>query len=202
MRHQYSTIALSILTAAALLAAGNFGEALGQTRQKQIETNPPTPQMQLKPTRPSGGGGTPTGPGDVKSKPAGALPDFILEPGLPGNVALGLPNSGYCKRKSAFGPADTVALKVRFATNGTQAPTNGWGASQVTVAFSNNAGTVAVPLPSPSWNGTVPLEVDIPNGCYKSTGCHFTIKVDPNNVVPETSNANNNTTKFCAAPAG
>ena len=201
MRNQSSRIVLSVVTAMTLLATGSLGEVLGQTRQKQIETNPPAPQLKVKPTRPSGGGGVPSGPGGIKSKPPGALPDFILEPGLPGNVAMGMPNTGFCKRKSAFGPADTVALKVRFATNGTQAPINGWGASQVTVAFSN-AGTVAVPLPSPSWNGTVPLEVDIPNGCYKSTGCHFTIKVDPSNVVPETSNANNNTTKFCAAPAG
>jgi hypothetical protein len=59
-----------------------------------------------------------------------------------------------------------------------------------------------VALPSPSWNGTVPLEVDIPNGCYGVGGCQFTIKVDPANVVPETSNANNTTTKFCATPAG
>jgi hypothetical protein len=199
MRYRSSSIALSALAAAALLATGSLGEAVGQTRQKQIEMQPTTPTLQVKPATP--GGGRPTGPGDIKSKPPGALPDFILEPGLPGNVSLGLPNSGFCKRKGPFGPADTVAFKVRFATNGTQAPTNGWGASQVTVAF-NNAGTVAVALPSPSWNGTVPLEVDIPNGCYGVGGCQFTIKVDPANVVPETSNANNTTTKFCATPAG
>ena len=186
------------LAATALLAAGGLGEADAQTRQKPLEMKP-APTLQLKPAKP--GGGRPTGPSNLKAKPPGALPDFILEPGLPGNVSLGLPNSGYCKRKGPFGPADTVAFKVRFATNGTTAPTNGWGASQVTVAF-NKAGTVSVPLPSPSWNGTVPLEVDIPNACYGVGGCQFTIKVDPANVVPETSNANNNTTKFCAEPAG
>ena len=69
------------------------------------------------------------------------------------------------------------------------------------ISFSGG-GNAVVPLPSPSWNGTVSLEADIPNGCYASGGCQFTIQVDPANVVPETSNANNNTTKFCAAPAG
>lgn len=201
MRYQASRIALSALAAVALLATGSVGEVFGQTRQKQIEMKPAVPQLQVKPAKPSGGSGRPSGPGDIKANPPAALPDFILEPGLPGNVALGLPNSGFCKRKGPYGPADTVAFKVRFATNGTQAPTNGWGASQVSVAF-NNAGTVALPLPSPSWNGTMPFEVDIPNGCYGVGGCQFTIKVDPANVVPETSNANNTTTKICATPAG
>ena len=200
MRYRSSSIALSALAAAALLATGGLGEAVGQTRERQIERQPTAPTLQLKPAEP-GGTARPSGPGGIKANPPGALPDFILEPGLPGNISLGLPNSGFCKRKAAYGPADTVAFKVRFATNGTQAPTNGWGASQVTVAFTN-AGTVAVPLPSPSWNGTVPFEVDIPNACYGVGGCQFTIEVDPANVVPETSNANNNTTKFCATPAG
>ena len=200
MRYQSSSIGLSLLAAAALLAAGSVDEAVGQTRQQPAPTNPAVPQLQMKPATP-GGGGRPTGPGTIGTQPGGALPDFILEPGLPGNVSLGLPNSGFCKRVGPFGPADTVAFKVRFATNGTQAPTNGWGASQVTVAF-KNAGTVALPLPSPSWNGTVPLEVAIPNACFGVGGCQFTIKVDPANVVPETSSANNNTTKFCATPAG
>lgn len=192
MPHPTSGIALSALAAAMLLATGSLGSAVGQTRQDQRQ--PAVPLLQVKPANPGG-------PGSIKANPPAALPDFVLETGLPGNVSLGLPNAGFCKRKAAFGAADTVAFKVRFATNGTQAPTGGWGASQVTVAFAN-AGTVSVPLPSPSWNGTVPFEVDIPDGCYHVGGCQFTIKVDPANVVPETSNANNNTTKFCASPAG
>lgn len=200
MRNQTSRIALSAMAAVALLATGTLGEAAGQTRHKQIEMQPTTPTLKVKPAKP-GGTGRPSGPGDLKGSRPAALPDFILEPGLPGNVSLGLPNSGYCKRKSPFGPADTVAFKVRFATNGTQAPTNGWGASQATVAF-KNAGTVSVPLASPAWNGTAAFEVDIPDGCYGVGGCQFTIKVDPANVVPETSNANNTTTTFCATPAG
>ena len=90
---------------------------------------------------------------------------------------------------------------MRFATNGTQAPTNGWGASVATISFTNGP-SANILLPSPSWNGTVAHEVNIPNGCYASGACQFTITVDPANVVPETSNANNTTTKICAAAAG
>ncbi len=213
MTYQTSKIALPALAAAALLAAGLTGQAAAETQAqgprlllaqsgKDQQIKPVIRRLQKKPTKPSRGGGVPQGPGSIGSKPPAALPDFILEPGLPGNVSLGLPNAGYCKRKgNAGGPADTIALKVKFATNGTQAPDNGWGASQVTIAF-NGAGMVSLPLPSPSWNGTVALETPIPNGCYNIGGCQFTIKVDPTNVVPETSNANNNKTTFCAAPAG
>jgi len=200
MRHQTSKIALSALAAITLLGSAGMGDAFGKD-QHRTTLSKPEPVFPVKAGATKPGGTRPTGPGGLKSKPPVALPDFILEPGLPGDVSQGLPNSGFCKRKGAFGPADTVAWKVRFATQGTTAPAGGWGVSQVSVIFTPG-GTVNLPLPSPSWNGTHPMEVAIPNGCYSSSACQFTIKVDPANVVPETSNANNNTTKFCAAPAG
>lgn len=199
--YQTSKVALSAFAAVALLATASVDDAVGQTRQKQIEMKRMDPQLPKKPVRPSGGPVKPSGPGGLKAKDPVALPDFILHAGLPGNVNSGLPNSGFCKRKGAFGPADTIAFKVQFATQGTTAPAGGWGASSVRVKFTGG-GSTSVPLVSPMWDGTMPVEVDIPAGCYGAGGCQFTIVIDPTNVVPETSNANNSTTKICAAPAG
>ncbi|HIC82317.1 MAG TPA: hypothetical protein EYH07_12665 [Kiloniellaceae bacterium] len=213
MIHQTAKIALPALAAAALLAAGLTGQAAAETQTqgprlllaqagKDQQIKPIIRRAQKKPTRPSrGGSGVPQGPDSFDSEPPKRLPDFVLHPGLPGSVTSGMPNTGYCKREGNGGPADTIAFKVQFKTNGAPTPAGGWGASQVTVAFTG-AGMVSVPLVSPMWDGTMPVEVEIPNGCYNVGGCQFSITIDPANVVPETSNANNSTTKICAAPAG
>ncbi len=218
MIHRTSKIALPALAVAALLAAGLTGQAAAETAAaetqaqgprlllaqagKDQQIKPVIRRLEKKPTRPSRGGGVPQGPGGLDSEPPKRLPDFVLHPGLPGSVTSGMPNTGFCKRESnAGGPADTIAFKVQFKTNGSQTPAGGWGASQVTVSFTG-AGMVSVPLVSPMWDGTMPVEVEIPNGCYNVGGCQFSIMIDPANIVPETSNANNSTTKICAAPAG
>ncbi|WP_299396871.1 hypothetical protein [Pelagibius sp.] len=214
MIHRTSKLALPALAAAALLAAGLTGPAAAETQAqgprlllaqagKDQQIKPVIRRLEKKPARPSrGGGGVPQGPGSFDSEPPKRLPDFVLHPGLPGSVTSGMPNTGFCKRQNnPYGPADTIAFKVQFKTNGSQTPAGGWGASEVTVAFTG-AGTVSVPLVSPMWDGTMPVEVEIPNGCYNVGGCQFSIMIDPANIVPETSNANNGTTKICAAPAG
>jgi len=187
--------ALLALTAVAVLAAGQAGDAEAQTRQKQIEV----PTLKVVPGKP--GGGRPTGPTDLKSQDAVKLPDFILHAGLGGSTQ-GLPNQGFCKRKAAFGAADTVAFKVQFATQGSTPPGGGWGQTQTRVVF-QNGGSVIVPMGQPAWDGTQAFEVAMPANCYGNAGaCQFTIQVDWNNVLPETSNANNSTTKSCMQPAG
>ncbi len=211
--YQTSKVALSALAAVVLLATGSIGDAAGQTGQKQIEMRSVVPQqknlkLQRGPSRLPFKPGTPGGPGGLETPDPVALPDLILEPGLPGGVASGMPNTGYCMRKGNGGPADTVAFKVRFASNGTQVPPGGWGETQVKIHFptvkTSHLKTVVVAMPSPISNVTVPFEVDIP-GCFSpgsGVGCPFTITVDPTNVVPETSNANNYASAYCAAPAG
>lgn len=196
--YQTSKVAFSALAAVALLATASVDDAVGQTREKQIEMKRVPPQLQKKPVRPTG---KPAGPGNLKAADPVALPDLILHAGLPGNVNSGLPNSGFCKRKGAFGAADTVAFKVQFVTQGSTVPAGGWGSSHVRVKF-NGGGSTSIPLGSLMWDGIMPVEVDIPAGCYGAGGCQFTIAIDPTNAVPETSNANNSTTKICAAPAG
>lgn len=187
--------ALLALTAVAVLAAGQTGAAEAQTRQKQIEV----PTLKVVPAKP--GPTRPTGPADLKAKEPVALPDFALQPGLGGSTQ-GLPNQGYCKRKAPYGAADTVAFKVQFATQGSTPPGGGWGQTQTKVTF-QNGGSVIVPMGQPAWDGTQAFEVAMPANCYGNAGaCQFTIQVDWNNVLPETSNANNSTTKSCMQPAG
>lgn len=229
--YRTSKFMLSALAAASFFAMGSVGQAIGQTRQVQPEAQRPrlqTPtelragpkgkQVRPKqsentlksPSRPSLPKGLAKGPakglGRFGAKPPVDLPDFVLEPGLPAGVAVGLPNTGYCLRKApaASGAANTVAFKIRFSTNGTQSPLNGWGQSKVQVAFTGGE-SVTLDVPSPSWDGVIPYEVDMPKGCYKPAGyngaCQFTIKVDPANIVPESSNANNNVTSICTQPA-
>lgn len=200
MKKQTTKVMLSALVATTLLTSSGVGEAVAQTREKPVELNPAVPTLKVKPAEP--GGTRPTGPGDVKAKDPVKLPDFKLLPGMPGNANSGLPNQGYCKRKGPFGAADTVAFKVQFATQGSTPPAGGWGQTQVKVIFTNG-GAVTVPMGQPGWDGTQPFEVDMPDNCYGNAGsCQFTIQVDWNNVVPETSNANNSTTKSCMQPAG
>ena len=169
----------------------------------------PTPLVPQK--QPGGGtspGGPPgpKGPGGLGSKPPGKLPDFVLEPGLPAGFAEGLPNTGYCLRKlpATGGAANAVAFKIRFKTNGTQSPTNGWGPTKVTIAF-QGGGTVTLGVPNASWDGVKPYQLAIPKGCYKpgtSSPCNFTISIDPADIVPESSSANNTVSTICTQPAG
>jgi len=196
MRIQYSKSALLALAGAAVIATGSLSGAVAQTAG-QTPAKPAIQKMQVKP----GGGTRPTGPGTITSKDPVALPDFELLAGLPGSTAQGLPNQGYCKRKAAYGPADTVAFKVKFATQGSTPPASGWGQTQTKVTF-KHGGSVIVPMGQPGWDGTQAFEVAMPAGCYSAGSCQFTIQVDHNNVLPETSNANNSTTSSCVQPAG
>ena len=167
---------------------------------------PLLPQQNENGAKSPGGQGGPAGPGGFAAKPPGKLPDFVLEPGLPAGFAEGLPNTGYCLRKppATSGAANAVAFKIRFKTNGTQSPTNGWGPTKVTIAF-QGSGTVTLDVPNASWDGVKPYQLAIPKGCYKpgtSSPCSFAISIDPADIVPETSNANNNVTSICTQPAG
>lgn len=221
---------LPALAAASFLAMGSAGQAIGQTRQVQPEAQRPQLQAptelkaepedkQVKPkpsgntlkspsgpSRPQGSAKGPTkGPGGLGSKPPVDLPDFVLEPGLPAGVAVGLPNTGYCLRKppAASGAANAISFKIRFKTNGTETPPGGWGATTATVGFQGGK-VVSLPVASALWDGVADFKVDIPDGCYKPAGngaCKFTIKIDPKNIVPETSSFNNNATSICTQPA-
>ena len=204
MRFNTSKIVLSALAAAVLLSTTAAGDAAAQTRQKPVEMKPATPMLKLKPQKRgggSGGGVQPTGPAIFKNQDPVALPDFQLLAGLLGSTTQGLPNQGFCKRKGPHGEADTVAFKVKFATQGSTPPASGWGQTRTKVIF-KNGGSVIVPMGQPAWDGTQAFEVAMPAGCYSAGTCQFTIQVDDNNVLPETSNANNSTTTSCVQPQG
>ena len=147
-------------------------------------------------TGPRGSGGTPQGPDKLG---APGLADLTIVQILPApNPVEGLPNQGYCYKWPKGGAANRLVFKTR--NNGTAAAP----ASTVRVTFSG-AGNVDVPTsalqPGQEWN----QEIWIPNGCYPGGyhgSCNYTIRLDANNQVQESNEANNQDQSLCLLPAG
>ena len=160
------------------------------------QTGVPTPNARKTLKKRPGGGGRPQGPGRI-----GALPqaDLTIVQILPApNPVEGLPNQGYCYKWPKGGAANRLVFKTR--NNGTAAAP----ASTVRVTFSG-AGNVDVPTaalqPGQEWN----QEIWIPNGCYPGGyhgSCNYTIRLDANNQVSESNEANNQDQSLCLLPAG
>jgi hypothetical protein len=115
-----------------------------------------------------------------------------------GDLPEGFPGTGYCDPNPAGGASNKVRLRVRNQ-GGAQA-----NAAVLRVDFTSG-GSVFLNVPALAPDGETSGAVQIPAGCYPpgfSTNCQFSMHVDANAQVSESSEFNNQAMSFCVAPAG
>lgn len=115
-----------------------------------------------------------------------------------GGLPEGFPGTGYCDPNPAGGASNKVRLRVKNQ-GATQSV-----AGVLRVDFASG-GSVFMNVPALAPNFETSGAAVIPAGCYPpgfSTMCQFTITVDVNNQVAESSEFNNQASSYCVGPAG
>ena len=133
--------------------------------------------------------------------PVSQKADLVIEPYYdnPNSLPEGFPTESYCVKKASGGAPNQIKFIIRNQGNAASGnflyvpsfPTDGAAPAMVQVSLAPGAQKV--------------VTQGLPNGCYTpgdSGICQFSIKLDTQHVVAESSEANNQDNSFCVSPAG